>query len=522
MSIYAVLIDTVSIQQYVFGGNKLKNNIGASYLIKDVYDLQLRSVVRSLYPGIIDLYYTAWRTAPDVIKIIEPDTAFEIGYIGGGNALLFFKQEDDAKRFIKEWTKGLLINAPGIIPAIACDKFDLNDFRESKDKLFRCLRKNKAEHVPQTVMQRHGITAECPQTGYSMEIWNENTIKPQYVSSVANAKIEAAKEANKDIEDKFSGELQDQYCFTDQLDKLGQSRGKDSHLAIVHIDGNGMGERFKNIEKLQDLRRLSASVEKATEDSVRLLIRTIVQRSSEIKKALGRQETGFERDNDNGREILPIRPIIIGGDDITFVSDGRLGIYFAKLFIDAFEKQAVSDWQPLSACAGIAITKTKYPFYRGYALSEKLCKNAKKVRKDKGCNGSWIDFHISYGGFSGSIEDIRKTHYRAVQGNLLMRPYRIGIDSDELSFDRLVENASRLLWKNAKDSNFPQSKIKELRSVLTLGEEACKTFVNESKARGRDIISEALFQNNKTPYFDMIELIEIYPDFELKVKEEAR
>ncbi len=519
MNVYAVLIDTVSIQQYVFGSNKLKINIGASYLIKDVYDSQLKAVVKSLYPGINDSYYIAWRTAPDVIKITESDSPFEIGYIGGGNALLFFKQKDEAQRFINEWTKRLLINMPGIITAIACDKFDLNDFRESKDNLFRLLRKNKAEHIPQTVIPRHGITAECPHTGYSMEIWNEKTSVPQYVSSVANAKIEAAKEANKEIEKKFAGELKGQYCFSDELDKLGQSKGEDSHIAIVHIDGNSMGERFKKAEKLQDLRKLSTSVEKATEQSVHMLIRTIVRRSSEIKETLGRGR--FE--SDNNREILPIRPIIIGGDDITFVSDGRLGIYFAKLFIEALERQVVSDGPPLSACAGIAITKTKYPFYRGYALSQELCKHAKKVGKANNSSGSWLDFHISYGGFSGSLEDIRKTHYRSVQGNLLMRPYCLGKESDEFSFDRLIENTSCMLWKNAQDINFPQSKIKELRRELTRGEEACKTFVNEAKARGRNVEGD-LFRNSKTQYFDMIELVEIYPDFELKskAKEAAR
>ncbi len=519
MSIYAVLIDIVSIQQYVFGSNKLKNNIGASYLIKDIYDSHLKAVVKSLYLGIDDSYDTAWRTAPDVIKIMEPDTVFEIGYIGGGNALLFFKQDDDAERFIKEWTKRLLKYTPGIVTAVAYDEFDLEDFEKSKDKLFRLLRKNKAEHVPQTVIPRHGITVECRHTSYSMEAWNEKTADPadhEYVSSVANAKIEAAKKANKEIEEKFYEELQGQYCFTDQLDKLGQSRGEDSHIAIVHIDGNGMGERFKQIGKLEDLRRLSDSVEKATENSVRSLIKIIVERSSKIKEALGR--TKFEPDN--GREILPIRPIIIGGDDVTFVSDGRLGIYFAKLFIEALENSGVPH---LSACAGVAITKTKYPFYRGYALSEELCKQAKKVRKENDNSGSWIDFHISYGGFSGSLEDIRNEHYRAGHRDLVMRPYHFRGDFDELSFDRLVDNTGGLLWKNDRDINFPRSKIKELRGVLTLGEEAHKIFVNEAKVRERNI-EEKLFRNDKTPYFDMIELMEIYPDFELKAKvtEEAR
>ncbi|WP_207680406.1 hypothetical protein [Desulfonema magnum] len=50
-------------------------------------------------------------------------------------------------------------------------------------------------------------------------------------------------------------------------------------------------------------------------------------------------------------------PIILGGDDITFVCDGKLGICFSKLFIEAFEKQSVSFGRELTACAGIAMIR---------------------------------------------------------------------------------------------------------------------------------------------------------------------
>ena len=79
----------------------------------------------------------------------------------------------------------------------------------------------------------------------------------------------------------------------------------------------------------------------------------------------------------------PIRPIIMGGDDITFVSPGKLGIYFAEIFMKEFSEKEVSDGEKLSSCAGVAITKTKYPFYRGYQLAEGLCSNAKKMARKK-------------------------------------------------------------------------------------------------------------------------------------------
>jgi hypothetical protein len=205
-----------------------------------------------------------------------------------------------------------------------------------------------------------------------------------------------------------------------------------------------------------------------------------------------------------------LRPIIIGGDDITFVSEGRLGIWLAKIFLEEFQKQQVSDGKPLSACAGVAITKAKYPFYRGYKLSEDLTRSAKDGRKKANDNGSWIDFHIAYGGFSGELKEIRENHYKTPLVNLVLRPYK----TDDLN--ELLKGVANL--KN----NFPRSKILELRSVLYYGENEQKLFLEEIKTRGlqlpgykEDFNGNQIVVGEKTPYFDMIELMEFYPKFAL-------
>ncbi|MFO0795670.1 MAG: hypothetical protein U0586_16595 [Candidatus Brocadiaceae bacterium] len=519
MNIHAVFIDTVSIQRYVFGSNKLKENLGGSYLIEEVYESYLRQVVKGIFPsGGYDTTFLGWRENPKVILIERSDIAFEIGYIGGGNALLLFKDKTKVKTFVKEWTKILLLETPGIVTAVACDAFDLGKFQSENDRLFKKLQEHKRRFIPQTIIPRHGITAECSHTGYSMDVWNDEESKDEhgYVSSVAYTKICASQEANKKLNGKFSQELGSSYGFTDQLDNLGQQKGEDSHIAIVHIDGNGMGERFRKASSLETIRSLSTSVKNATEESLRSLLKEITSKFDDIQNALGfdtpEKKLRFPKAKNKGEWHIPLRPIIIGGDDITFVCDGRLGVYFAKIFLEAFEKLEVRDGKKLSACAGIAITKTKYPFYRGYELAEQLCKNAKKRRKNEGKNeGSWLDYHIAYSGFSGTLDDIRDLHYEAIQGTLIYGPYKLGKD-DKLCFDTLIENIKTIKNK------FPRTKVKELRQVLTLGKEVTKRFMAELTARGLKleiINSDSLFENRKTPYFDMIELMEYYPSFEL-------
>ncbi len=491
----AVLIDTISIQDYVFGSSKLKENLGASYLLKAIYEDQL---------------------------IKDKPLKDPKGYIGGGNALLFFKHNDEsAKEFVKEWTNKLLVEFPGVKTAVAIGdiEFDNDDdekFKIGKDKLFEQLAANKFKHHPQVILPSHGITATCPGTGLSMEDWIDAGDESGYFSSISKAKDDSVDAATTKMDKDFSCVSESGFRFTNELNDLGSSKGEDSHIAIVHIDGNGMGKRFEDCKTLKKTRDLSQSLEKATKVAFNDLLEDIIKDYDKIKSEINIADN-------KKTKIIPIRPVILGGDDITFVCDGRLGIYFAQKFLEFFKEKTVSDNQPISACAGVAITKLKYPFYRGYQLAEELCINAKKKRKEKNDDGSWIDWHISYGGFSGTLDDIRE-QYKVPQGNLLMRPYKLTDKNDksDISFYNLIENTREFFKKENGKPKFPNSKIKELREVLTLGDEATKLFKLHIDSRGLKLpqlgsntLTDNLFINNVTPFFDMIELTEIYPKFKL-------
>lgn len=515
-SCHAVLLDTVSIQQYIFQSNKLKENLGASFLVENIYDAHLSNAMYAVLGKKIDM--DAWKKHPHENAVF--DAPFEAAYTGGGNAMLLFRDERIAEEFMAVWTRNLLLDCPGIVTAAASGRMDLNNFVEAKTELFRLLRENKSKHIPITSLSTHGITAQCAHSGLSMEIWNNS--EGAYVSAGTHAKIEAAALSQSKINEQYQTILNNKFCFTDQLDQLGQIAGEESHIAIVHIDGNSMGKRFKAMKTLEDMRKLSMTVADATSEAFSDLIKLVVQKYDEIMESLGFDKTSDDENrrypmDESNRKILPLRPIILGGDDLTFVCDGRLGIYLAGIFIASLEEKEVSDKKSLTACAGISITKSKYPFYRGYRLAEELCRHAKTVRHDNGDSFSYIDFHVSSGGFSGSLDTIREKHFRVHERSLLCRPYRLSSDgNDELGFETLVRNTAKL--KN----NFPNNKIKELRHVLTLSEKAGVRFVNEMRYRGRALpempgrtYSESLFDNEKTPYLDMIELMEFYPDYEL-------
>lgn len=511
--LYAVVLDTVSIQSFIFSTNNLKENLGASHLVKWIYEEPLIEALKEVTGDFNKNKYEMWMKEPEKL-IIKNGASCEIGYIGGGNALIFFRDRQKAAKFVKLWTRNLLVYAPSVIPACAISEFDLDNFVESQKSLFDKLAENKRKFIPQTLIKRHGITSECKRTGYTKEIWAEKLPEEEqdYVSCVAYSKISASDLALNEVNNILKDiKYENEYCFTEKLDELGQTKGKDSHIAIVHIDGNDMSDRFRNLNNLIELRKLSTSLRKATMESFKEMLKTLLDNISIEEKI---EEISIKIDSVKGLKIIPLRPIVIGGDDITFVSEGRLGIWLAKVFLEKFEEKEVSDGQRISACAGVAITKTKYPFYRGYRLSEELLKNAKKARRESENKGSWIDFQIFYGGVSGGLSQIRERQFKLGSSKILLRPY----STEDL---KAVLKATWELVYN-ENSRLPRSKIMKLREVLYQEESEHNRFIIELESRGlklpkyKTFYGDKIFIDQFTPYYDMIELSETYPKFALK------
>lgn len=92
-------------------------------------------------------------------------------------------------------------------------------------------------------------------------------------------------------------------------------------------------------------------------------------------------------------QIIPLIPLILGGDDLTVVCEGKYALEFSKCFLENFEEETTKSQQVgshqinvipeiaraafnninrLSACAGVAIIKPHFPFSVAYQLTEKL------------------------------------------------------------------------------------------------------------------------------------------------------
>ncbi len=515
----AVIIDVVSIQDYIFSSNYLKENVGASYLVKDIY----RSVLKEALTRVFSCDVAeGWEISPTEVKMQSQDIPFEIGYIGGGNAVILFREKNDIKSFIKEYTKLLLKRVPGLKLAFGIVE-DFNPFPKEGEncfeKLHKSLKDNKNIYFPNICLQKYGFTAECPRTGESAEVFQKCKgkveVEDRFTSSMSQAKIWASEKAKEEARNVMGLEDNSDYVVTNDIGTLSQYRNDDlNYIAVVHIDGNNIGERFKRCKDLLAIRRLSTDLKERTKNAFKNMVEKLIQ---EIEKTK----------DDKEKIVLPIRPIIIGGDDVTFVCDGRLGVWLAEIFIKEFIKEESPFRQePLSACGGIAIVKAKYPFYRAYKIAEYLTQKAKeRARSDKDGNPSYIDFFVSSSGWTG--KKIRDDHYEVLGGNLHFGPYRIDGEKDEV--DEHIDNLKYIIsefgrWKK-RDGKTTQSrnKIMKLREVICNGTlELAERFTEELEKKGYTLpdinymgYSRAIWIDRKTPYFDAIELLDFYPEVSL-------
>ena len=168
-----------------------------------------------------------------------------------------------------------------------------------------------------------------------------------------------------------------------QFNDLGQVE-HENYIAVIHIDGNNMGKKFRTCRTLQERSLLSRSIQLKTEGSFGKLLSTITAEYESYNEYL---KFGLTEQYKN---MLPIRPLILGGDDVTFICPAKMAIIYAKRFmefmLDAESVEGIKDERAkvIDCCGGIAILNTNYPFFRGYELAEQLCDVAKqKMRSQK-------------------------------------------------------------------------------------------------------------------------------------------
>ena len=273
--------------------------------------------------------------------------------------------------------------------------------------------------------------------------WSRSARRLQLQDVVSRWSPEDQSSWSKRIKDLSEDPFQLEGAFQDlpQVDDTSDTFTALSTVGVIHIDGNGVGAIMRDLGKafkgvcchLDSLEEAPYDREdnpcSINEGRFQWFVMEVNYRlDGVVKEAVARSWADVEYlAKDDDIDLVPVVPIIVGGDDVTVYTDGRYAIPFAEAYIRHYEELTKDDDLlsvlaivaggkkadaperdrfeiddyiiqnpgPLTASAGVAIVGRNFPFHIAYDLAEGLVSRGKKLGKKKDtvpC--STIDFHV--------------------------------------------------------------------------------------------------------------------------------
>lgn len=187
--------------------------------------------------------------------------------------------------------------------------------------------------------------------------------------------------------------------FARKESELGAKKGESSTVGLIAIDGNKMGAKLKRFFKDQ----ADINDEEYKKNYIQFTQELDKKYRTAMKNVVGIVKQSLENLKKEGLvlkdKVIPIIHIVLSGDDITFMVDGRITIECARLYLEQLSDQK-SDVSPdfkYRACAGVAIANIGYPYWKLAEIAEDLLKNAKSKIADENVDACVIDWEIIEG-----------------------------------------------------------------------------------------------------------------------------
>lgn len=429
------------IQGFIFQTNKLREIVGASELVEEICT---QLFAKTLYP---------FSTEP--LKELQNDPNAILN--AAGNIKYIFTDEAKCRFVVRKFPKVVMEFAPGITISQSVVTYNEDEFAETVQTLERQLRVQRNKPMRDLNIGLMGIRRSRETSLPAVEVRKNN-----FLDAGTDRKLyEDGKRRDSSalLKKVFGNVRNEQLAF-----EMQELTSDNDWIAIIHADGNGLGRVVQQIGTSKEkFKHFSRELNEATEAAARRAFAEIVYSEGDGK--------------------IPMRPIVLGGDDLTVICRGDLAVPFTEAFMKYFEletkarlgdilKNVFNDGSAyLTACAGIAFVKSSFPFYYGYRLAESLCDKAKKDTKKlydaEGGNlpASCLMFHKVQDSFVSDFEDVAVRELRPqIDVSFEFGPYYLtSVDkANRWTVEELRKQTEKL---NGEEGNAVKS---QLRNWLTL------------------------------------------------------
>lgn len=482
---HLVMLETNGNQRFVFTSPRQRENIGASYLLTMLAPWTLAA-------------------AQDLGIDATPVS------VSSGKIILTVPDEPSARRLIGAVTRQVLALAPGMdvsgvfkeITSLTEDELRDIHVVANRYNLARPPAEARFAQIPYLVRADDSSLPAAPasrilggmppeERAYSLP----SQVKRACSLKARNRLVAQARESTSFRHDdefierlaKSLKTLEDAFDPDPLAQGAGDAPGEDaattrpaidlSKIAVIHIDGNGVGAIMRDIKAsmdsipADDLDTVlspppprSASTGGAVppggpdappsepERLRRFLLAVNERLDYVVRESFFRawreiaQWWALEQEGRPGREdvqeggpllngVIPVVPILLGGDDLTVLTEGRYALPFMASYLTAYEKLTSQDTilrhlsprarrdgvpTPMTAAAGAAVVPRPFPFHLAYTLAERLVAEAKKVGKAERQECSTLTYHALFDSTVADAGELLKG-YEAFTA----RPYRL-------------------------------------------------------------------------------------------------
>ncbi len=524
---YLVVIEVSQKQSYIFKTNRLKENVGASIIIR--------------------------RITEELPKKFTDKAHFV--FAGGGKSVYAFESEEEAQNFTKKFSEHVLVKYSGVELFMATHGYNENTeyISDAIDELYKKLANKKSQRRTSFVLNGLGVSELCfdSQMPASGKYHDDYEKRERLYSDASLVKMRVADQIKSEDEYKqekyenilIPDDYREKWRFAYEFEELGGSKGVKDYMGVVVIDGNKMGKKIEKFQKdfktangdldrveynekyKRQIRIISEEIDDSFKTSIRNMVEALIDHLNELKNQGITIKEG----------VLPLRPFILAGDDICFACDARISLKLAQVALKEIEKCDPIVGLKLHASAGIAIVKSHYPFFKAHELAEELCTSAKCLliekndknhyeQMDDDHDESAIDFHIVQGDIEDSIKTIRNRKYTDMDANsklyfLTNKPFYLnkGISDEKRKKNNMEFFNQRM--KVFRDPRLGRGFVKGYRQALRNGELASENYLRYHNISGEvaNEIGTSFIKRGKGTYctdFDVIEMLDLYKGWE--------